>query len=315
MLKSVPFVSPETGGPLTHEDDALVAGAERFPVRDGIPRFVAGSDYVESFGEQWNRYRRVQLDSETAKPLTRERFAVGTGWSHADLEGRTVLDAGCGAGRFTEVLLAEGALVWAVDASSAVDACLTNNANERLTVAQADLFHLPFPEASFERVFCYGVLQHTPDPRAAFLKLVRYAAPGGWIAMDVYRKLPYVDRWSSKLLWRPLTKRLPRDALRRLIEWYVPRWLPIDTRLARVPKVGRFLVAAVPCWNYTGLLDLDHDELVAWAVLDTFDALAPTYDKPQTVESVQEWCTAAGLAEVDVRYGGNGVLINARVPD
>jgi SAM-dependent methyltransferase len=315
VSKSVPYVSPATGTELVPEDDVLVAGSERFPVAGGIPRFIAGSSYVESFGEQWNRYRRVQLDSETAKPLTHERFAVGTGWSRADLEGLTVLDAGCGAGRFTEVLLHEGALVWAVDASSAVEACLANNASERLSVAQADLFSLPFPEHSFDRVFCYGVLQHTPDPRAAFLNLVRYAAPGGAIAMDVYRKLPYVDRWSAKLLWRPLTTRIPRDVLRRVIEWYVPRWLPIDTRLARVPRFGRFLVAAVPCWNYTGLLDLDHEELVAWAVLDTFDALAPTYDKPQTVESVREWCAAAGLTNVDVRYGGNGVLINANVPD
>jgi SAM-dependent methyltransferase len=315
VATSIPFVSPTTGSLLQRDGEALASGDERFPIRGGIPRFLEGSTYVDSFGEQWNRYRRVQLDSNTAKPLTSERFLAGTGWSRAELEGRSVLEAGCGAGRFTEVLLAAGASVWSVDASSAVDVALANNSSDRLTIAQADLFRLPFAEASFERVFCYGVLQHTPDPRAGFLKLVRYAAPGGLIAMDVYRKLPYIDRWSAKLLWRPLTTRLPRNLLRRVIEWYMPRWLPIDTRLARVPKIGRFLVAVVPCWNYTGLLDLDQDEFVAWAVLDTFDALSPTYDNPQTVESVQEWCATAGLVDVDVRYGGNGVLINARVPD
>jgi hypothetical protein len=82
----------------------------------------------------------------------------------------------------------------------------------------------------------------------------------------------------------------------------------------RVPRIGRFLVAVVPCWNYTGLLDLTPEELVAWAVLDTYDALSPRYDNPQTVESVREWCDAAGLVDADVRYGGNGVLVNARRP-
>jgi SAM-dependent methyltransferase len=278
--------------------------------RGGIPRFVADDGYAESFGEQWNRWRRVQLDSVTGKPLSRTRLLEGTGWPER-LDGERVLEVGCGAGRFTEVLLEAGAEVCAVDASSAIEAARANLGDvARLHLAQADLFDLPFERRSFDRVLCFGVLQHTPDPRRAFLTVVKYARPGGWIAADVYRKQPYVDRWSAKTLWRPLTKRLPRDRLRRIVEWYVPRWLPVDTRLARVPKFGRFLTAAVPCWNYTGLLDLDQGQLRAWAILDTFDALSPHYDKSQTIEAVYEWVSAARLRAVDVRYGGNGILAN-----
>src|SRR2546428_560604 len=156
------------------------------------------------------------------------------------VEGEAGLEVGGGGGRFTEVLVSTGAEVVAVDASSAVKAC-RETVGDRATIVQADLFDLPFPEGSFDRVFCYGVLQHTPDPRAAFLTIVRYAKPGGWIAADVYKRADYVDRWSAKRLWRPLTTRLPSRWLRRLVEWYVPKWLPVDTRLARVPKLGRFL--------------------------------------------------------------------------
>jgi SAM-dependent methyltransferase len=277
--------------------------------RTGIPRFVPDDGYAESFGEQWNRYRRVQLDSVTGKPLSRTRLFQGTGWPER-LEGERVLEVGCGAGRFTEVLLEAGAEVWAVDASSAVEAARANlGDHERLHLAQADLFDLPFEHGSFDRVLCYGVLQHTPNPRRAFLTLCEY---GGVIAADVYRRRPYIDRWSAKTFWRLLTTRLPRSAVRRAIEWYVPRWLPIDTRLARVPKLGRFLTAVVPCWNYSGLLPLDRDELRAWAVLDTFDALTPRYDEPQTLESVRAWTREAELEDVEVRYGGNGILINGR---
>jgi 2-polyprenyl-3-methyl-5-hydroxy-6-metoxy-1,4-benzoquinol methylase len=269
--------------------------------------------YANSFGEQWNRYRRIQLDSVTGKPLSRERFFEGTSWPER-LDGERVLEVGCGAGRFTEVLVSTGAEVVAVDATEAVEAC-RETVGDAATIVRADLFDLPFPEESFDRVFCYGVMQHTPDPRAAFLTIVHYARPGGVVAADVYRKPEYVDRWSSKYLWRPLTTRMPRSWLRRLVEWYVPRWLPVDTRLARVPKIGRFLTAVVPCWNYTGLLPLSQDELEAWAVLDTFDALSPRYDKPQTLEAVREWCAAAGLVDVDVRPGGNGILINGQRPE
>jgi SAM-dependent methyltransferase len=279
--------------------------------RDGIPRFVEDDGYAESFGEQWNRWRRVQLDSVTGKPISRDRLFEGSRWPE-DLSGETVLELGCGAGRFTEVLLAAGAAVWAVDASSAVDAARANlGEQERLHLAQADLFDLPFEPGAFDRVLCFGVIQHTPDPRSAFVTACSY---GGEVAADVYRTQPYVDRWSSKTLWRPLTRRMSRDRLRRIVEWYVPRWLPVDTRLARVPKFGRFLTAVVPCWNYTGLLALNEEELRTWAVLDTFDALSPRYDEPQTLETVQEWVREAGLEDADVRYGGNGIVVTGRRP-
>ena len=284
----VVFVSPRSRVPLEAVGDELVsATGERFPVVRGIARFVSDEGYSKSFGEQWNHWRRVQLDSVTGKSLTRERFFSGTGWPDR-MDGERILEAGCGAGRFTEVLLSAGAEVWSVDASEAIDVAAENaGANEHFHAAQADLFALPFPPASFDRVFCFGVLQHTPEPRRAFLSLIEHVRPGGPIATDVYRRADYVDRWSAKWLWRPLTTRLSRDRLRRIVEWYVPQWLPIDTRLARVPKVGRFLTAVVPCWNYTGLLDLDDEELRTWAVLDTFDALSPRYDRPQTMESVR----------------------------
>jgi SAM-dependent methyltransferase len=292
-------------------------GLTRQPLAEegGIPRFVVGLDYADAFGEQWRRWRRVQLDSATGKPISRTRLAEGTRWPLDDLRGETLLEVGCGAGRFTELLAESSADVWAVDATSAVDACRETLGERRnVHLVQADLFDLPFEPGAFDRVLCYGVLQHTPDPRAAFLALVEQLRPGGVLAADVYRKAEYIDRWSAKRLWRPLTTRLPRRRLQRLVEWYVPRWLPVDTRLARVPRIGRFLVAVVPCWNYAGLLPLSRDELVAWAVLDTFDALAPRYDEPQTLEAVRAWCRDGGLVDVDVRPGGNGILINARRP-
>jgi SAM-dependent methyltransferase len=285
------------------------------PVREGIPRYVEELDYVESFGDQWQRYRRVQLDSETGKSLSRDRFFRGTGWTPEELEGELVLEVGCGAGRFTEVLLESGAQVVAVDASTAVDACReTCGDNPNLSVVQADLHALPFRPGSFDRVFCFGVLQHTPDPEQAFRALVKHVRPGGLIAADVYRRSPFIDRWSAKRLWRPLATRMSHDRLRRIIEWYIPKWLPIDDRLLRIPRAGRFLTAVVPCWNPYGLFDLSGDEKVAWTILDTFDALAPKYDHPQSVEEVEGWCERAGLENADVRYGGNGVEVTGRKP-
>ena len=34
-----------------------------FPIRRGVPRFVAEDSYAASFGRQWNWFRTIQLDS------------------------------------------------------------------------------------------------------------------------------------------------------------------------------------------------------------------------------------------------------------
>jgi len=286
----------------------------RFPIRWGIPRFVSDDGYAASFGEQWNRFRKTQLDRFNGTTISRDRFFRGTGWDAGDLVGQRVLDAGCGAGRFTQVLLDAGAEVYALDLTSAVEACWANNGpHPRLCVAQADLYAVPFRQAVFDKVLCYGTLQHTPDPRRAFLSLVPFLRSGGEIAIDVYLRGWRLLPSKSKYLYRWLTKRMPHDTLFRIVQWYVPKWLPIDTQLKRIPKIGPLLGMLVPCWNYSHL-PLTRAQVIEWGVLDTFDALSPTYDVPQTIPEVRSWFEQAGLVDVRIREGGNGILANGRKP-
>jgi 2-polyprenyl-3-methyl-5-hydroxy-6-metoxy-1,4-benzoquinol methylase len=321
------LVCPETDHALVVAPGAvevaggLVEGALRcpldgrqWPIRGGIPRFAEDGEYTKSFGEQWNQFRRTQLDRFNGTTLSRDRFYQGTGWRADELRGARVLEVGCGAGRFTQVLLDAGAQVFAVDLSTAVDACYANNAPPaNLCLAQADVYALPFPGQSFDFVFCYGVLQHTPDPRGAFRRLVAQLRPGGALAIDVYRKGWELQPYKSKYLYRWLTIRLPRRFLFRLIAAYVPRWLPVDTLVKRTPVLGRVAGLAIPCWNYSAS-PLTRAQQVEWAILDTFDALASRYDSPQTLAAVREWFAAAGLEAVSVRPGGNGILGNGRAP-
>ena len=289
-----------------------VATCPTVPIRGSVPRFVPDSGYSQNFGEQWNHFRRTQIDKFNGTDLSKERFYSGTGWSPAELKGAKILEAGCGAGRFTQVMLDAGAQVYSVDLSSAVDACFANNGpRENLCVVQADLCRIPFRHHSFDKVFCYGVLQHTPDPRASFMSLIPFLKSGGDLAVDVYLKGWALEPYKSKYLYRPLTTRVPRHLLFRFLQWYIPKWLPVDTFIKRLPLVGRVLGMLIPCWNYH-YLPLSRQQKTEWGILDTFDALAPAYDYPQTPESVTESFTSAGLMDIRVRLGGNGVLGNGR---
>ena len=285
----------------------------RVPIRNSIPRFHEDGEYVSTFGEQWNRFRRTQIDKFNGTTLSRDRFYAGIGWRTEELKGARVLEVGCGAGRFTQILLDAGALVYAVDYSSAVDACFANHGpHPNLCVIQADLYRMPFRRGSFEFVFCYGVLQHTPDPQAAFMSLVPFLRSGGRLAIDVYRKGWEIAPHKSKYPYRSFTRRLPRDLLFRIIQWYVPKWLPFDTFIKRIPGVGPAMGMLIPCWNYS-YLPLTKEQRIEWGILDTFDALASEYDSPQTLEAVQSWFREAGLEDISVRPGGNGILGNGRV--
>jgi len=108
------------------------------------------------------------------------------------LQGSLILEAGCGAGRFTQICLDAGAEVIAFDLSNSVDACLENHGLvKNLHLVQADIYRLPFRRNLFPYIFCFGVLQHTPQPKEAFFHLTQFLAPGGRIAIDIYRKGPW----------------------------------------------------------------------------------------------------------------------------
>jgi len=133
--------------------------------------------------------------------------------------------------------------------------------------------------------------------------------PGGRITIDVYLKDGKIRPYKSKYLWRPVTTRIAPQRLLRILEWFIPKWLPIDTIIKRVPVLGNYLGAIVPCWNYF-YTDLSKEEQVQWAIMDTFDALAPTYDNPVTIEQVETWFRHCDYSEFEVREGGNGVVGN-----
>ena len=277
----------------------------RYPIRDFIPRFVPESNYADNFGMQWNRFRQTQLDSYSGHPISAHRFWQATGWKPEELNGQWVLDAGCGAGRFAEVALQAGAQVIALDYSSAVDACYANlKQYQNLHVVQGDIYALPFPEKFFPFVYSLGVLQHTPNVAKAFAVLPPMVAGGGQLCVDFYWKR-LQTLLHPKYLLRPITKRMRKEQLFRLLERWVPVGLPISQGFGRIPVLGRLLKRLVPVADYTGRYPLSSQQLQEWALLDTFDMLSPEYDQPQTVVTVQRWFEEAGFVEVAVFHAGH----------
>lgn len=302
------------GGEALDENGHLSASGMSWPITDGIVRFRRDDGYNASFAKQWKAFQLNQYDDHNKTSLTRARYLKESGWPDSGLEGELILEAGCGAGRFTRLLAATGARLLSFDYSSAVEVSREQNGHfPNVAFAQVDLLGMPFAENCFDRVFCHGVMQHTPDPAAAFRALNRVLRPGGRLSFDVYHRDGRIRPWKSKYIWRPFTTRMNPDRLMAFLEWFIPKWLPLDTLIKRIPILGNYLGAVIPCWNYF-YTDLSPAEQVRWGVMDTFDALAPAYDLPASRDEVVSWFEAAGYSDFEVHEGGTGLVGNGTKP-
>ena len=282
-----------------------------YQIVDGIPRFVPDDNYAQSFGFQWNAHEKTQLDSYTGRPISERRLFDVTGWP-TDLSGQVVLEAGSGAGRFTECLLKTGATVFSFDYSSAVEANARNNgSSERLFLFQADMRNIPLQRAAFDKVMCLGVLQHTPAPRECFRCLAEMVRPGGELVVDVYGKSA-VALLQWKYLLRPITTRMDQLKLHEIVSSVVPLLLPAAKNMRRV--AGRAGARLMPIVEYSHL-GLPREVNEQWAILDTFDMYAPAHDHPQTQRTLKQWFKEAGFIDISVRPGPNGLVGKARRPE
>ena len=303
--------------PIKMEGDTLACTAgHSFALRNGIPRFVANSKYAEAFGAQWKRYRLTQLDSYTRTTISRDRARRCIGeelWS--ELEGKQILECGCGAGRFTEIFLSRGAYVTSIDLSEAVDANQENFPQSRThRIAQADILQLPFPPQQFDVVFCLGVIQHTPNPEKTVGCLYNQVRPGGTLVIDHYtHNLSWYTK--SAPLFRFLLRRLPPDKGMRCTERLVNTLLPFH-RMARHFYPAQALISRfspVLCY-YNSLPELSHEHHREWALLDTHDSLSDWYNHFRTRGQIRRILEHLGLLNIWCEYGGNGVEARGQRP-
>ncbi len=289
----------------------------KFPILNGIPRFCPADNYSESFGFQWNQFDRTQLDLHSGVDQTQQRFFAETGWDPQELSHCSLLEVGSGAGRFSEVILrTTTGVLHSVDYSSAVDVNRRNNASygERLQLAQASIYELPFADNSFDKVFCLGVLQHTPSFSDSVAALISKARAGGEIVVDFYPINGWYTKLHSKYLLRPITKRLPKPVLLNLIRLNI-RWMLVlfDLLCAlRLSALTRF----VPITDVRGFpRSLSPAQRREWAVMDTFDGFSPEYDNPQRVQDVARMFSSRGCEVTHaglVHYpGGSGMVVRA----
>ena len=178
---TIKFCDPKSWETLHRDGDFLLRpdGSVAAPIIGGIPRFVDHKqNYAENFGTQWKNWTDTLSDERGGGSQKYDLLVERTKFNEYGTEGKTILECGGGGGDDTEALLKMGfSEVHSFDLSTSVERAAATIEDVRLTLSQASIFDIPYPDEAFDFVFCHRVLQHTPDPAAALRGLAKVLSP------------------------------------------------------------------------------------------------------------------------------------------
>jgi SAM-dependent methyltransferase len=263
----------------------------------------------DTFGYKWENFPIVGEDRPTlAKGEDRiER----NGWTVNEFEdwvnGRRVLDAGCGMGWYTNFLSERNpdGEVYGIDiAEKAINKGLELG-NDHILIG--DISDLPFPDETFDYIACEEVIHHTPEPEQTLRHLVTKLKPGGTYTMYIYKEKP---------LLREMADTTIRD---RTTEMTIEECMEFSRKMTELGKILYELdktieVPDIPTLGVDGgeysihefvyrhflkcYFDWEtQDEEVSTAT--NFDWYHPEYAYRYSKEEVQDIVTNAGL-EIEV---------------
>lgn len=310
------FYNRKYNKPYIKEGNKFICEDKAVEIVGEIPRFVNEGSYASLFGDQWKQYKKTQLDSFSGTSISANRINRCLGPLKDNLTGKLVLEAGCGAGRFSEILLQQGATLVSADMSSAVEVNIENfPVSDKHIVIQADINDMPYADETFDVVICMGVIQHTPNPEVTIKNLYELVKKGGTLIIDHYTitksqlfRLAYFYR--LYLRNKPSTKTIPYT------QALVKRYLPLHKKFAGNKIMSVLLNRISPVVSYyrafPQLNDMQQQE---WALLDTHDSLTDWFKNFRSKKSIYNTLVKLGATGIWCQYGGNGVEASCKKPE
>ena len=151
----------------------------------------------------WNEHPCQTGSSQEAKyskayfdQLERERYQIEPEIiSFADFnryQGKKILEVGVGTGIDFARWIRSGAIAYGIDLTEeAIERTERLLESEGLKAAElkvADCEAISYPDSTFDLVYSWGVIHHTPDTQKAVSEIVRVCRPGGICKIMVYHK-------------------------------------------------------------------------------------------------------------------------------
>jgi SAM-dependent methyltransferase len=304
----IEFFNRQSEKKYTQNGDTLICTNLVVKKQNNIWRFVQSGQYATLFGDQWKEYKKTQLDSYSGVPITENRLNRCLGGLKDNLKGKLVLEAGCGAGRFTEILLKKGAQLVSADLSDAVEVNQENfPQNENHMVIQADINNMPFADETFDAVVCLGVIQHTPNSEKTIEDLFKLVKKGGTLVIDHYafNKSHYLR---LAPLYRNSLKKKPAEQTIPYTQKLVKKFLPWHKKFANNRLLSILLNRVSPVISYyRSFPQLSDKQQEEWAMLDTHDSLTDWHKNFRSIAQINSLLLKLGAVNIWCNFSGNAV--------
>jgi len=156
------------------DDATFSADARRLSAVKAHRARIANAYFRRNAGE-WDRLRSLYVDERDIEAAVGDLLA--------GVPGGDLLDVGTGTGRMLEVLAPRFRQAHGIDLSREMLAVARANlerANlDNCSIRHADMYRLPFGEASFDAVTIHQVLHYAEEPAEAIAEAARVLRPGG----------------------------------------------------------------------------------------------------------------------------------------
>ncbi len=308
-----------------------LASRHSYLITESVPRLLpndgstpeAQRQTADSFSDKWAAVPDYGYDP-ASETFWLKWYLERYGWTVGELgeflaSREFILDAGTGLGGQVKTYaeLSSGQ-VFGVDISRSIDIAHEHLRDfQNVHLIQADFTRLPFRKGTFDFIVSDGVLHHTPNTEAAFLYLAGFLAPGGQIAIYVYkRKAPLrelADDWirerTTKMTWRECYEfseqlALLGKALTNLkADVVIERDIPLLGVKAGKQDVQRFLY-----WTFLKCFWNDKFDLKGNTIINA-DWYHPVYAWRHTPEEVRRWFQEAGLKILHEDVSESGISL------
>jgi ubiquinone/menaquinone biosynthesis C-methylase UbiE len=168
--------------------------------------------FYDNFAKNYDKNRYSSNEQKIIDSVTKKIVGDFVG----DLKNKSILDCGCGTGRFAEFFAHKGAKINGIDISEN----MLNVARDKVpcaTFAKADIFSLPFNNNTFDIIICSQVLTHLHKYKEPLAEMKRVLKDKGIIIIDVRNVL-----WPYRLPM--LAKRLVMDFDKDYYPDYISIW-------------------------------------------------------------------------------------------
>jgi SAM-dependent methyltransferase len=309
---------------------ALECSAEgtRYPVRGGVPRLLPSTgrtvdrdpelrtadhfaqeftalaeddrDFADDDMLEYVFYSRTGLDPALYARVPGDPYMVelpdATNYrpDGSFLSGKTVLDAGCGAGRLTTVAARSARRVVGLDLGDHVDRAVARMwHSDHVDIVQGSVLEPPFGDGTFDYVFSVGVLHHTPDPGGGCRALARAVRCGGamsiWVYPPSYWGRP-IQAAVGRRIHAGLARMPPEAALCACKRWLYPLGR-LQMRLAE-RRWSKLLGAPLFVVNVPRH---PQPEIMLTTI---FDYYCPPIISTHTYDEARDWLKDAGFTEL-----------------